>query len=172
MLMTVILMTVAVTTTSGTLTSQEILDQDGYAQIEMKNQEIIITTDIVVHIINLKDIDNILYEIEKNIQMTNNDNRHILQTELMETTNKLYTLYGSHNRNRRGLVNVVGSSAKWLFGTMDEEDRKEVEKHISTFRENMQETDDALNKQIYINTYFNDTIKYIEEIVKSDRDTI
>jgi len=64
---------------------------------------------------------------------------------------------------------VVGSSAKWLFGTMDEEERKEVEKHISTFKENMQEADEALNKQIYINTYFNDTIKYIEQIVKSDR---
>jgi len=36
----------------------------------------------------------------------------------------------------------------------------------------MQETDDALNKQIYINTYFNDTIKYIEKIVKSDREAI
>lgn len=55
---------------------------------------------------------------------------------------------------------------------MDEEDRKEIEKHISTFRENMQETDEALNKQIYINTYFNDTIKYIEQIVKSEREAI
>jgi len=138
----------------------------------MKNQDIIITTDIVVHIINLKDIDNILNEIGKNIEMTNNDNKHILQSELTETKNKLYTLYGNHNRERRGLINVVGSSAKWLFGTMDDEDRKEVENHISTFKENMQETDEALNKQIYINTYFNDTIKYIEQIVKSDREAI
>nr|XP_036675925.1 uncharacterized protein LOC118878203 [Drosophila suzukii] len=153
MLLTTILMTMAITTTAGTLTIQEIPDQDGYAQIEMKNQDIIITTDIVVHIINLKDIDNILNEIGKNIEMTNNDNKHILQSELTETKNKLYTLYGNHNRGRRGLINVVGSSAKWLFGTMDDEDRKEVENHISTFKENMQETDEALNKQIYINKY-------------------
>jgi len=86
-------MTMAITTTAGTLTIQEIPDQDWYAQIEIKNQDIIITTDIVVHIINLKDIDNILNEIGKNIEMTNNDNKHILQSELTETKNKLYTLY-------------------------------------------------------------------------------
>jgi len=55
----------------------------------------------------------------------------------------LYTLYGNHNRERRGLIIVVGSSAKWLFGTMDDEDRIEVENHISTFKENMQETDET-----------------------------
>jgi len=52
-------MTIAITTISGTLTVQQITDQDGFAQLEMKTQSIIITTDIVVHIINLKDIENI-----------------------------------------------------------------------------------------------------------------
>jgi len=51
-------------TISITLTTQQILDQDGYALIDMKNQDIVTTTDIVVHIINLKDIDDILSDLE------------------------------------------------------------------------------------------------------------
>lgn len=156
-------------TIPGTLTTQQILDQDGYAQIEMKDQDIVTATDIIIHIINLKDIDNILSDLENNILMINNDNKHILQTQLTKTKHKLYTLYGNYTRKRRGLVNAIGSGAKWMFGTMDEEDRKVIENHLSKFKENMQETNELLNKQIYINTYFNDTIQYMKQIIKADR---
>lgn len=114
-------------TIPGMLTTQQILDQDGYAQIEMKYQDIVTATDIIIHIINLKDIDNILSDLENNILMINNDNKHILETQLTETKHKLYTLYGDYTRKRRGLVNAIGSGAKWMFGTMDEEDRKVIE---------------------------------------------
>ena len=161
-----------ITTTTGSLTIQEILDQDGYTKIPMKQEDIVTTTDIVVHIINLKDFENILKDLETNIAMINNDNKHILQAQLLEIRHKLNTLYGNQTRRRRGLFNAVGSASKWLFGTMNEEDRKMIEKQLSTFKENVQGIDETLIRQVYINTNFNDTIKYLKHIIKSDRKAI
>ena len=52
------------------------------------------------------------------------EKKQLLQTQLTEVRNKLYTLYSNQTRKRRGLVNIVGNSARWLFSTMDEEDGK------------------------------------------------
>lgn len=61
-------------------------------------------------------------------------------------------------RHRRGLMNFLGKTSKWLFGTMDEEDRQELTKHLQALEENSFKISQGLNQQIRINDYFNETL--------------
>ena len=118
------------------------------------------TTDIVLHIVNLEEMIKIIKNLENNINNIKIDNKELLQTQLRETENKLSILYLDYNRQKRGLVNVVGNSAKWLFGTMDDDDRKIIEQHLNNLGDKNREIEENLDQQIYIyiNEYFNVTV--------------
>lgn len=63
------------------------------------------------------------------------------------------------HRQKRGLINLVGKTSKWLFGTMDDEDRNEIDKHIQELESNNQNLIKGLNEQIKINDFFNETLQ-------------
>lgn len=92
-------------------------------------------------------------------------NKDILQAELLEARNKLMTLVPTKTRQKRGLINAIGTISKWTFGTMDDYDRQTIQKHFL-------QTDETLNQQIHINDHFNLAIEQIKNIVKNDRKEI
>ncbi|OIC16910.1 hypothetical protein A7M48_19895 [Acinetobacter baumannii] len=46
------------------------------------------------------------------------------------------------SRSKRGLLNVVGKAYKYLFGTLDEDDREELEEKINNMSEDSVKTHD------------------------------
>lgn len=40
------------------------------------------------------------------------------------------------HREKTGLINIVGKTCKWLFGTMDDEDNQQINKHLKNIEEN------------------------------------
>lgn len=75
-------------------------------------------------------------------------------------------------RSKRGLVNAVGTLSNWLFGTMDDKDRIEIQKHLNTVDKNNHNLIINSQKQIRINEHFNNTFKQIKNIIESDRNII
>lgn len=134
----------------------------------MKNQEIVKESDIILHIVNLNEIENILDQMKDNIVLMKTKNKEILQLELSDAKNKLENLIPKQNRQRSGLINGIGSMSKWLFGTMDDGVRQSIEKHL--FK--IDEIENNYDQQVLINDYFNETINHLKTIIKNDRNII
>lgn len=58
--------------------------QLGIIDIEIRTQEIVKDTDIVAHLINIEEMENIINKMTDNIILLNTDHKDILQTELLE----------------------------------------------------------------------------------------
>ncbi len=149
----------------GLLTTMKLTEQTGFVDIQLRTQDIVKDTDIVVHAINIEEIENIINDITDNIILMKTSNKDILQAELLEVRNKLKTLIPKEKRQKRGLINAIGTISKWTFGTMDDYDRQTIENHFL-------QTDKKMTEQIHVNEHFNLTIEQIKNIVKSDRKEI
>lgn len=64
-------------------------------------------------------------------------------------------------RQKRGLINQIGTVGKWLFGSMDNGDRKKIDQHIQNIEHGIQDTIQTVNQQIHINDYFNRTLRLL-----------
>uniref|UniRef100_A0A034WTS5 Retrovirus-related Env polyprotein from copia-like transposable element 17.6 n=1 Tax=Bactrocera dorsalis TaxID=27457 RepID=A0A034WTS5_BACDO len=147
---------------NGTINLTEIKEQNGFIDLQIRDQAIPKDSDIVLHIIDIQQLENIINAMTDNVILMKLENKEILQRELLDTRNKLLTLTTVRDRNKRGLVNAIGSMSKWLFGTMDEDDRQNIQTYFL-------KTNDSINEQIRINDYFSSAIEHLKEIVKSDR---
>lgn len=156
------------TMVNGTLITRRLTEQEGYIDIYMGNQEIVKETDIVLHMINLLDIEHILDKITENINLRKMENKEMLMLELNDARNKLMTLFPKQHRHRRGLINGIGNLSKWLFGTMDDEDRQIIQNHLS----NINEIKENNNQQVFINEYFNTTLNHLKIVIQNDRKNI
>lgn len=73
----------------------------------------------------------------------------LLRTQFLidSTQNKLKNLY-PHIRTKRGLVNIVGKTSKWLFGTLDSEDGQKYQNAINKLEQNQKGLINEANLQI------------------------
>ncbi len=167
--MLIILMTLLWTPpTKGIITVKRLTEQKGYVDIYIRDHDIVKESDIILHIINLDDIENILDNITENIDLMKIKNKELLQLELLDARNKLLTLKPKYNRHRRGLINGIGGISKFLFGTMDDEDRQNIQKYLFS----IDEIKTNNNQQILINDYFNVTLNHLKTVIKNDREKI
>lgn len=77
-----------------------------------------------------------------------------------------------HYRKRRGLLNVVGDGLKFLFGTMDDDDAQQIENYLRDNKDNNKNLITQTNKQIRINTEFNDQITFLISQLNTDHEKI
>lgn len=122
--------------------------------------------------INPQEIDNITTALEVNILKSKlSTDKTIILTNRIETVkSKLNTLIP--HRHRRGLFNFVGTIHKWIYGTMDNDDRQEIEDHLKTIDTNNHNIILNSNQQVKINTIFNETFTKIKEAIAKDRENI
>ncbi|KAI8114880.1 hypothetical protein CVS40_12818 [Lucilia cuprina] len=107
--MMIILVIIMLTPMSkGTITTKQLTEQSGFIDIFIKNREIVKELDIILHIINLQEIEHILDQMTENVILIKTKNKEILQLELLEARNKLITLKPKQIRQRRGLINGIG----------------------------------------------------------------
>lgn len=141
----------------------QIENETGYARIQIRETEIVNKTATILHIIHPKEIiyliDKIENNIESNLDQFNIDGRNMLYGEIKTIRAKINTLIPvTSAREKRGLVNIVGTTYKWLFGLMDEDDREQILNHLEITDKNNHNIIKTVNKQIHINENFNETI--------------
>lgn len=162
-------MMILATETQGTLQINQITEESGYAQIKVREVEVVNQTFTVLHLVDTKELYQILNQVESNIKNLYLDNRKMIETEIRIVKSKLKSITPSEIRRKRGMFNFVGHAFKWLAGVMDDDDRQEILEHLGVIDENNHNTIGAVNKQIYINTQFNDSIQTLKSAVEEDR---
>lgn len=168
----VLLLTALIWQIQGTLQIDKITENNGYVEIRISEVEIINTTSILLHVINIREVRNILHNISENIQYLDIHSIQILQNEIDLINSKIQTLIPKGHRDRRGLINAGGRLYKWLFGTMDDDDRQEISEHLSIIDQNSHNSINTLNKQIIINNSINKSLEHLKVAVESDRKEI
>lgn len=158
-------------TVQGLLQVTPIHEEDRYIRVRIRDVEIANNTDIILHMINPNEINQIVQQLEQNIKELNLKNREILETEIRTIKSKLKTIQNP-SRQKRGLINLGGTINKWLFGTMDDNDRQEILEHLQVVDENSHNSIQNLNKQIKINESFNKTLLNLKELIEDDRKKI
>lgn len=116
--------------------------------------EVVQDTQTIVHLIRRNHIRDLIDSVEQEIET--NDLSPWIRHKIITLKSKADILIA--HRQKRGLINIVGQASKWLFGTMDDKDRDEINEHIQELESNSQNLINGLNKQIKINDYFNETI--------------
>lgn len=66
-------------------------------------------------------------------------------------------------------MNIVGNAQNWLFGTMDDQDRRDIDAHLHTLDVNNHNIIETINQQVDINKHFNDTFRQLKDIANRDR---
>lgn len=157
------------TRSSAFLQINQLPDNNGYIDIKVDDVEIVNTTNTIVHIINVGKILETLNLIETNIKALDVSNKQVLLSEIESIYEKVQTIIPRVKRNRRGLLNVVGKAQKWLFGTMDDEDRTDILEHLSATDENNRNLIKTVNRQIIVNDSFNKSINSLRDSIEKDR---
>lgn len=139
----------------ATLVIEKIDSELGFAEVKVDEVEIVNKFDIVLHIIHPREILDIILELENKIHDFNFTNEISLTQQLFSMKNQVMTLFPQ--RNKRGLVNIVGKGLKWFFGTLDEADRIEIEELLKVREENNHNTTKAIYQQVEINENFNNS---------------
>lgn len=124
----------------------------------------------IIHVVNLDNIQEIVTKIEDDLKP---DGLTTWLKNKIRSINQKMRILGSR-RQKRGLINPVGTVGKWLFGSMDNEDREEINRHIQNIEQGMQDTIQTVNQQIHINDYFNRTLHLLatkeNDIIKNRND--
>ncbi|XP_055390591.1 uncharacterized protein LOC129619374 [Condylostylus longicornis] len=120
-----LLLTIILTFCQGHLTVEKINTELGYSEIKLDNVKLVKTYDTILHIVNIEEISNILNTFEANLKLANlNEKENTLQFQVQTIRTKLQTLVP--HRQKRGLIDFVGTVHKWLYGTMDNTDRLDI----------------------------------------------
>ncbi|CAD7088708.1 unnamed protein product [Hermetia illucens] len=116
----------------GLLNIHEIKEQTGFAEIQLDKTDIVSKTSIILHVINTTEILNLITDFRTNAENLDRQHKDLILTELRHLTNKVRTLIPQETRHKRGLINLVGHTQKWLFGTMDAQGRQDIDDHLKT----------------------------------------
>ncbi|XP_046801067.1 uncharacterized protein LOC124418514 [Lucilia cuprina] len=130
----------------------------------------------LIHIINLDSYADSIQEIEKTISHfeTTQFAKIALKTtklKLKELITKL-NLLTPRNRQKRGLINALGSTIKFITGNMDYEDAEKLNRDIERLLMENGRINNTLNQQLILNT---DMIKRFENItnhINNEQDII
>lgn len=160
-----------ITAVQSHLTLEKIETNFGYTEIKLDKVNIIKSYDTILHLINPREITSIIDNLETNIRESDLQKENItLQYQIESIRNKVKTLIP--HRQRRGLFNFIGTTFKWLYGSMDDNDRQDIEDHLKTVDTNSHNVIENLNSQVKINRNFNETFTKLKETILSDRTKI
>lgn len=153
---------------NATLTMQQVESMEGFVEIRLEDVQLVKDYDIILHVIKPTKISKLITLLEdsaKNLNWT--EKEFELKHEFDILRIKLQTI--SRHRHQRGLINIIGTGMKWLYGTMDDNDRQNIEEHLRITDENNHMAISTLNKNIKINEHFNKTITNLANTILSDR---
>lgn len=133
---------------------------NGYTTLQLGEIKLIQNYSKIIHIFNVNDYRTYIDTLETEIKETK-DPYLIHQVKHTKT---LITALIPKIRNKRGLINIFGTGLKYLYGTMDDNDRIEIEEKLKITTENNHNIIDASNRQISVNTHFDDQLKNLTNL--------
>lgn len=151
------------------MTIHKIDSQTGYTIIKLDQIELPNNFETILHIIDPNEINKVIDELEETLNLLTHEYNHrkIILKEIDNIRNMVHTMLPY--KQKRGLINIGGTIIKWVFGTMDNEDRQRIEEHILTIDKNNHNLIKNMNQQIKINDNFNKSFIMIQEAIKNDR---
>ena len=159
-------------TTQPTLTQlqvEKIEVNHGYAILQIDQILIPTSYNYSLHIIDLEQLNNVIEELYSNVLLFPPLTSQPLESEVKLLQDKLNTLQnGHHTLQKRGLINAIGSINKWISGSMDDEDRQIINRHLETLGRNNRDLKDVINQQVRINENFNSTLRNLLNKIKQD----
>lgn len=124
----------------------EIPTGNGFVLLRTGDVKLITNYTNIVHPINIKDYLKALNIVLENDVMKNLSKDPTIIHLVQEIKNKIFEL-NPQKREKRGLINLHGKFLKWIGGTMDEDDREEIESKFNTVDKNLNIISDAINNQ-------------------------
>jgi len=141
---------------------------NGYTKVDLGPVDIVCSYQYILHLIEPTKIHDMIENFKQTTKLfKNTEIKAIISDELKDIESMLHTLVP--HRAKRGLINVGGSIMKWLYGTMDDEDRINVEAHLKIIDENNHNVIDTINQQVAINDNFNRTLNQISRVVQREQ---
>ena len=135
----------------------------------------------LVHIIRLGDYYEILKTMEENLielGQTKDINSKFITMQIKVARDKLDLLTKTHGmgreveRQKRGLINIIGAASKFMFGTMDDKDAKEIYGHMENLERNIDQVVKQSNEQLEINDKLISGLKNATDHVRTSQDRI
>lgn len=150
----------------------ETLDsRDGFTELHTGTTLLVSRYDYIIHMIDLEDVEMIVEQFRHNLNIIGQSPHQIIaKSQLEEMEDAVHTLLP--RRKPRGLVNAGGALMRFVFGTMDEDDRQNVEEHQRILTENNHQLIEGLNQQILINDGFNRSLHTLRAAILTDRQEI
>lgn len=125
----------------------------------------------IVNVINLEEFDKMLQIIKEttNTELLDNFSKQLIG----QIENKLYILE-PHTaiRNKRGLINGFGTLLKWIGGSMDDNDRVEIERHFKVTENNLEILANHYNQHIKINSQIDENLKTLSQHINKSQKEI
>lgn len=139
--------------------------------MEIKLEDVYVTQNFttIIHVVELDSIMEVIDSLEHNVKHIRT-HEEILTAELTKIKSRVQTLFAY--RQKRGLFNIMGNGLKWITGSMDDNDRIEIENHFKTLDENNEQIRDSINKEIIINNHYNKTFYKLKTAIEQDRAVI
>lgn len=145
MFRTLVYLSLWVTVATQTIQIQEINSDRGYIMLQQGTTDLPTEFNELILKINKTEIQ-LAYDL---LQREFNENPFLQTTmtrrylKMAEAEKKLFSI-----RHKRGLFNALGSGIKFLFGTLDDEDRHEIHERLRTIEESTL-TQDDINEILY-----------------------
>lgn len=142
-----------------------------FAVIQEESVHLIEEYDILLHLINLTQCKILIDQLKSQyLLLTNPDSTQKEELNTLEV--KIETILPHHIIHKRGLINIIGKGLKIVYGTMDDDDRIDIEERLKALEESNSELIQNNNKQIIINTQFNEQFKQIQGIFRQSIKTL
>lgn len=169
--MFIILLLLQVNTIIGqTIDIIPINNEHGYTLLQLDQRLMVDSYTKILHMINLDDYIEVIDTIEANIKTLNleqtEDQTSIDREIFLARQNIKNLLPKTQTRKTRGLINVIGSTLKFITGTMDNDDYTDISQHLNNLDNNIQQLTDQTNEQVIINNNLLKNINYVVEHVK------
>lgn len=152
--------------------TQNLAQGQGFVIIKDQEIQVISNYTKLLHKINLNSWTDNLQIIQENIEKL--DFTHQFPT-LMHNFKSLAEEIENiipHNRNKRGLINILGKGLKYITGVMDSEDEQEIKDRLKVNEQNNHNLVKAFNDQVKINDNFDETMKNVTEHINKQQNRV
>lgn len=133
---------------------------NGYTILQLGEIQLIQNYSKILHIFKIEEYLTYINKLESEIMKLNDA---YLQHQIEHSKLQLLSIIPRY-RVKRGLINLAGKGLKYLYGTMDDDDRKEIEEKLKINTINNHNLIEQSNKQIKINTHFDEQLKSLTDL--------
>lgn len=152
---------------------QNLNQGQGFVMIKDQEIKIIQNYNKILHVINLDSWINNLEIIKSNIDQLNYKNQYQTMIHSFNSLQEeINNVVPHNNRNKRGLINIIGSGLKYLTGVMDSNDEEIIKRNLDLNNKNIHNVIKNINDQVEINENFNENINNITKHINYEQTNI